>query len=128
LLALSLASLATELPHRRRLSSGDADPTIVALLSTTIRRRRRRRRRRRGTALLRRSIEADALSPNHAESDGSDELSRIRGWIPRQSFEWRSKPVRWKRGGSRARIRGFPGFLGFFFDSRRRSRRIFAAA
>jgi len=84
LLALSLASLATELPHRRRLSSGDADPTIVALLSTTIRRRRRRR---------------------HAESDGSDELSRVRGWIPRQSFEWRSKPVRWKRGGN-ARVFG----------------------
>jgi hypothetical protein len=74
--------------------------------------------------LLRRSIEADALSPNHAESDGSEELLRVRGWIPRQSFEWRSKPARWKRGRSRARIRGFPGFFGFF-GSRRDDRAEF---
>lgn len=68
-----------------------------------------------GAALFRRSIEADALSSNHAESDGSDELLRIRGWIPRQPFEWRSKPGRWKRGRSTAQT-------GLWLPSRRRLR------
>ena len=89
------------LPHRGRLlSSVDAEPHH----------HHRHHHPDGGVALLGRSIEADVLSSNHAESDRSDELLRIRGWIPRQPFEWRSKPSRWKREREAPHRRDF-GFL-----------------
>lgn len=43
--------------------------------------------------LLRRSIEADALSSNHAESDGSDELLRIPGLDPSATLRMEIKAM-----------------------------------
>lgn len=66
LFTVSLSHLSAPLAHtgsHRLLSSGDAEPHHPDG----------------GAALLRRSIEADALSSNHAESDGSDELLRRSG-------------------------------------------------
>lgn len=71
--------------------------------------------RRRARMLLRRSIEADALSSNHAESDGSDELLRIPGLDPSAILRMKIKAMPlWKRGRSYSRM----GLQSFFPEDR----------